>query len=126
MSSIRAQPQTTGLQQQVDSTGRAERSTEKMVKTQVRWEQMDKSKLPLSDAVEHYLIACQTEGKSPQTLTGYREKLKRYLNDAGGTVGDFAIEKRTGAHRSTSAHTPLGRPAWCSWRTQAARARVRA
>ena len=76
-----------------------------MVKTQVRWEQMDKSKLPLSDAVEHYLIACQTEGKSPQTLTGYREKLKRYLNDAGGTVGDFAIEN-VRAHIAQLQRTP--------------------
>jgi site-specific recombinase XerD len=53
---------------------------------------MDKSKLALSDAVEHYLIACQTEGKSPKALKGYREKLTRYLNDVGGTVGEFTIE----------------------------------
>jgi len=63
-----------------------------MAQTRVRWEQMDKSKLPLGDAVEHYLIACQTEAKSPKTLIGYREKLTRYVRQAGGTVGDFTIE----------------------------------
>jgi hypothetical protein len=28
--------------------------------------------------VEEYLLVCRTEGKSPKTLRGYRQKLERF------------------------------------------------
>jgi hypothetical protein len=40
---------------------------------------MDKSQLPLRTAVEHYLTACHTEGKTPKTLFDYREKLRPFV-----------------------------------------------
>jgi len=42
------------------------------------WNQVDKSKIKLENLVEEYLLVCRTEGKSPKTLRGYREKLKRF------------------------------------------------
>jgi site-specific recombinase XerD len=56
-----------------------------------RWDEMDKSHLPLRTAVEHYLTACRVEGKSPRTLSGYQEKLGRYLRTEPGTLGDFTL-----------------------------------
>lgn len=59
-----------------------------------RWEAMDKSDLPLDVAVEHYLTACRTEGKTPKTLFDYECKLARYLQWHGeGSIGDLDVAK---------------------------------
>lgn len=56
-----------------------------------RWDEMDKSYLPLTTAMEHYLTACRTEGKTPQTLLDYRHKLQRFIDWHGGTLAEFDL-----------------------------------
>ncbi|MDA1220007.1 MAG: hypothetical protein O2909_11265 [Chloroflexi bacterium] len=48
-------------------------------KNRQRWEKMDKNDIPIPSQVDHYIITCRTEGKTPATLIGYREKLRRFL-----------------------------------------------
>ena len=43
----------------------------------IRWETMDNREIPLSKLAEHYFTTCDTEGKTPSTVRGYREKLGR-------------------------------------------------
>jgi site-specific recombinase XerD len=57
----------------------------------LRWEEMDKSQLPLATAVEHYLTARRTEGKTPKTLFDYREKLSRFVAWQSGTLGELDL-----------------------------------
>lgn len=62
-------------------------------KNRTRWERMDKNHIPIPSLVEQYLITCRTEGKTPATLRGYQEKLRRFLKwceDA--TLADFSVE----------------------------------
>lgn len=56
-----------------------------------RWQEMDKSHLPLKTAVEHYLTACRTEGKTPKTLFDYSEKLRRFVAWHGGPLGELDL-----------------------------------
>ncbi len=54
---------------------------------------MDKKRIPLSKLVEHYLTTCRTEGKTPSTLRGYKEKLGRFVRwceDA--RLQEFSVE----------------------------------
>jgi site-specific recombinase XerD len=69
-----------------------------------RWEEMDKSDLPLRTAMEHYLMACRTEGKTPKTLFDYRNKLARFVEWQGGTLGglDLATGRVFVAHLQES------------------------
>ena len=56
------------------------------------WNQVDKSKIRLDSLVEEYLLVCRTEGKSPKTLRGYREKLGRYCRWLDGNLSDFTLQ----------------------------------
>ncbi len=54
---------------------------------------MDKSQTPLYRLAEQYLITCITEGKTPLTLRGYREKLGRFIRWCGKTcLDEFSVE----------------------------------
>ncbi len=57
-----------------------------------RWDQMDKSQLSLRALAEQYLVTCQTEGKSPKTLRGYKEKLSRFVRWLEGPLAGFTLE----------------------------------
>ena len=56
------------------------------------WNQVDKSKIGLDRLVEEYLLVCRTEGKSPKTLRGYREKLGRFCRWLDGNLSDFTLQ----------------------------------
>ena len=59
----------------------------------IRWETMDKRDIPLSKLAEHYFTTCATEGKTPSTVHGYRQKLGRFVRwveDA--TLSEFSVE----------------------------------
>lgn len=56
------------------------------------WDQVDKAQIPLDRLVEEYLLVCRTEGKSPKTLRGYREKLGRFCRWLNGNLGDFTLQ----------------------------------
>jgi len=59
----------------------------------VRWNTMDKSQIPLSRLADQYLITCSTEGKTPATLRGYREKLGRFIRWCDeACMADFSVE----------------------------------
>lgn len=58
-----------------------------------RWEEMDKSGLPLQTAMEHYLTACRIEGKTSKTLFDYRCKLQRFVDWQGGTLADLELSR---------------------------------
>ena len=59
----------------------------------VRWEMMDKNMIELAKLAEHYLITCRTEGKTPTTLRGYREKPTRYIRQCDGAcLSEFTVE----------------------------------
>ena len=53
------------------------------------WNQVDKTQIPLERLIEEYLLVCRSEGKSPKTLRGYREKLGRFCRWLDGNLGDF-------------------------------------
>lgn len=54
---------------------------------------MNKSQIPFSRLAEQYLITCTTEGKTPATLRGYREKLGRFIRWCNGAcLADFSVE----------------------------------
>lgn len=57
-----------------------------------RWDRMDKKQIPLKALAEEYLAVCRTEGKSPKTLRGYKEKLSRFCRWLEGTLGDFNLQ----------------------------------
>ena len=64
-----------------------------MMKTKALvWNQVDKTQIPLERLVEEYLLVCRSEGKSPKTLRGYNEKLRRYVRVVGGCLGDFTLD----------------------------------
>jgi site-specific recombinase XerD len=64
-----------------------------MMKTKALvWDQVDKAQIPLDRLVEEYLLVCRTEGKSPKTLRGYREKLGRFCRWLNGSLGDFTLQ----------------------------------
>ncbi len=52
---------------------------------------MDKAQIPLDRLVDEYLMVCRTEGKSPKTLRGYREKLGRFCRWLEGCLDDFTL-----------------------------------
>ncbi len=59
----------------------------------IRWETMEKNRIPLAKLAEHYFITCHTEGKTPSTVRGYREKLGRFIHwceDA--CLADLSVE----------------------------------
>jgi hypothetical protein len=56
------------------------------------WNQVDRTKIPLDRLVEEYLLVCRTEGKSPKTLRGYREKLGRFCRWLDGNLGAFTLQ----------------------------------
>ncbi len=57
---------------------------------QVRWETMDKDGISFATLTKHYLITCATEGNTPATLRGYKEKLNRIVRwSEGATLPDF-------------------------------------
>ena len=63
-----------------------------MGKRQIRWETMDKDGISFATLAKHYLITCATEGKTPSTLRGYREKLNRFVRwIEGETLADFGV-----------------------------------
>ena len=55
-----------------------------------RFEEMDRSTLPLAQVARHYFTACRTEGKTANTLRGYEEKLGNFVRWLDGTVADSA------------------------------------
>ena len=56
------------------------------------WNQVDKTQIRLERLVEEYLLVCRSEGKSPKTLRGYREKLGRFCKWLNGTLADFTLQ----------------------------------
>ncbi len=56
------------------------------------WDQVDKAQIPLGRLIEEYLLVCRTEGKTPKTLRGYREKLRRFCRWLNGNLGDFTLQ----------------------------------
>jgi site-specific recombinase XerD len=54
--------------------------------------QVDKTRIPLDRLVEEYLLVCRTEGKSPKTLRGYRQKLERFCRWLKGNLADFTLQ----------------------------------
>lgn len=56
------------------------------------WNQVDKKQILLNRLVEEYLLVCRTEGKTPKTLRGYREKLGRFCRWFGGNLGGFTLQ----------------------------------
>jgi len=69
-------------------------------KTNLLWEQMDTAHIPLENLVNEYLMVCRTEGKTPKTLRGYKEKLGRYCRWLNGSLGDFTL-RQTRAYIAT-------------------------
>jgi hypothetical protein len=69
-----------------------------------RFEEMDRSTLPLAQVGKYYFTACRTEGKTPRTLRGYSEKLGRFVRLFDGTVADpdpqGSLMARTGLIRT--------------------------
>jgi len=64
-----------------------------MIKKRIRWEAMEKNDIPLAKLAELYFITCQTEGKMPSTIRGYREKLGRFIYWCEDTpLGDLSVE----------------------------------
>ena len=64
-----------------------------IVKKRIRWEAMEKNDIPLAKLAEHYFITCHTEGKTPSTIRGYREKLGRFIRWCEDTcLGDLPVE----------------------------------
>ncbi len=62
-------------------------------KRRTRWEKMDKKNILLSSLANQYIVTCRTEGKTPKTLRGYGEKLRRFLGwGVGATLDDFTVE----------------------------------
>ncbi len=62
-----------------------------------RWEKMEKKNIPLSSLVDQYIVTCRTEGKTPNTLRGYGEKLRRFLKWCGdSTMDSFSVEMARG------------------------------
>lgn len=58
-----------------------------------RFEDMDRSTLPLAQVSQHYFTSLRTEGKTPNTLRGYKEKLGRFVRWLNGTVADVTLER---------------------------------
>ena len=59
----------------------------------LRWNTMDKSQIPFSKLTAQYLITCSTEGKTPSTLRGYKEKLGRFVRWSDeACLADFSVE----------------------------------
>jgi site-specific recombinase XerD len=52
---------------------------------------MDWGRIPLERLVAEYLLVCRTEGKTPKTLRGYREKLGRFCRWLNGSLDDFTL-----------------------------------
>jgi len=63
-----------------------------MREKELRRDQMDKGQIPLGRLIEEYLLVCRTEGKTPKTLRGYREKLGRFCRWLNGNLGDFTLQ----------------------------------
>jgi site-specific recombinase XerD len=57
-----------------------------------RWEQLDKTSIPIVEIAERYFASCRVEGKTPSTLRGYREKLGRFVRWFDGPLGEFSIQ----------------------------------
>jgi integrase/recombinase XerC/integrase/recombinase XerD len=49
--------------------------------------------IKLATLAENYLTTCQTEGKTPKTLRGYREKLFRFIRWFDGQLSDFSLQR---------------------------------
>lgn len=64
-----------------------------MAVRKARWNTMDKSHMPLSRLADQYFITCHTEGRTPATLRGYREKLGRFVRwGEEACLADFSVE----------------------------------
>ena len=53
---------------------------------------MEKNDIPLVKLAEHYFITCHTEGKTPSTVRGYREKLWKLKIKAKLNVSEEELE----------------------------------
>ena len=59
----------------------------------IQWEAMEQNHIPLIKLAEHYFITCRTEGKTPSTVRGYREKLGRFISwSEDYRLGDLSVE----------------------------------
>lgn len=63
-----------------------------MSSKQKRWESVDKTSINITNLVDRYLSAGRSAGLSPKTIRGYNEKLRRYVRQVGGTLGDFTLD----------------------------------
>ncbi|NQW22494.1 MAG: tyrosine-type recombinase/integrase [SAR202 cluster bacterium] len=93
-------------------------------KRNLRWEEMEKSKIDLSVLMQHFEVNNRTEGKSPRTVGWYNEVLGlfvRWLNDeesstAIGNIDEntvrrfiLHIQEKPGIKGHTSTHTVANR-----------------
>jgi site-specific recombinase XerC len=53
---------------------------------------MDKSQIGPERLVDEYLLVCRTEGKTPKTLRGYRQRLERFCRWLDGDLCDFTVQ----------------------------------
>lgn len=63
-----------------------------------RWEEMDKTNIPLETLFETYALFNRSEGKSEETITWYDNKLHGFLrwlqeNGSDGTLSDITVEQ---------------------------------
>jgi len=59
---------------------------------QKRWNTVDRSSIKIEVLIERYLSACRSAGLSPKTIRGYDEKLRRYVHQVGGTLGNLTLD----------------------------------
>jgi hypothetical protein len=58
-----------------------------------RFEEMDRSTLPLAQVSGCYYTALRTEGKTVRTVAGYEEKLGRFIRWHDATVGELTLKR---------------------------------
>jgi len=79
--------------------------------TRIQWETKDNRDIPLSKLAEHYFTTCASEGKTPSTVRGYRDKLGRYVRwveDA--TLSDFLSGAGVTVHLLPQIRSKVRRP----------------
>jgi site-specific recombinase XerD len=57
-----------------------------------RWEEIDRTQMPLKLLEEQYLSACRNEGKTPATLRAYSQDLNRFVAWFDGLLGALCLE----------------------------------